>query len=72
MFIWAKIPDCVQHLGTLEFAKRLLNEQGIALSPGVGFGADGEGWVRIALIENDEKIKKASKKVEEFLKQFKD
>jgi alanine-synthesizing transaminase len=72
MFIWAKIPDCVQHLGTLEFAKRLLWEQGVALSPGVGFGIDGEGWVRIALIENDEKIKKASKKVEKFLEQFRD
>jgi len=71
MFIWAKLPKCVDHLGTLEFAKRLLFEQGIAMSPGVGFGADGEGWVRIALIENDERIAKAALKVAEFLKQFK-
>jgi alanine-synthesizing transaminase len=71
MFIWAKIPQCVEHLGTLEFAKKLLFEQGIAMSPGVGFGADGEGWVRIALIENDERIAKAALKVHDFLKQYK-
>jgi alanine-synthesizing transaminase len=70
MFIWAKIPDCVEHLGSLEFTKRLLQEQGIAMSPGVGFGEDGEGYVRIALIEDYENIKKASLKVKEFLEQF--
>jgi alanine-synthesizing transaminase len=70
MFIWAKIPQCVQSLGSLEFTKRLLLEQGVAMSPGVGFGADGEGWVRIALIEDDERIGKAALKVKEFLKQF--
>ncbi len=70
MFIWTKIPDCVQHLGTLEFAKRLLLEQGIAMSPGVGFGHDGEGWVRIALIENDKRIEEAALRVKEFLKQY--
>ena len=72
MFIWAEIPNCVKHLGTLEFAKRLLLEQGIAMSPGVGFGKDGEGFVRIALIENDERIAKAALKVQEFLKQYED
>ena len=72
MFIWAKIPDCVQKLGTLEFCKKLLLEQGIAMSPGVGFGADGEGSVRIALIEDDERIEKAALKMKEFLKQYED
>ncbi len=70
MFIWTKIPDCVQHLGTLEFAKQLLAQEGIAMSPGVGFGQDGEGWVRIALIENDERIEKAALRVQKFLKQY--
>ncbi len=70
MFIWAKIPDCVLHLGTLEFAKKLLAQQGIAMSPGVGFGQDGEDWVRIALIESDERIEQAALRVQEFLKQY--
>ncbi len=72
MFIWTKIPQCVQHLGSLEFSKKLLSEAGVAMSPGVGFGHDGEGWVRIALIENDERIAKAALKVQKFLKQYED
>jgi alanine-synthesizing transaminase len=70
MFIWAKIPKSTQHLGSLEFAKRVLLEAGVAFSPGVGFGADGEGYVRIALIENDKRIKEASLRIDKFLKQF--
>ncbi|RLA80387.1 MAG: alanine transaminase [Epsilonproteobacteria bacterium] len=71
MFIWAKIPEEVQSLGSVEFCKRLLEEQHIAMAPGVGFGDDGEGYVRIALIEDDKKIAKAALKVQEFLKQYK-
>ncbi|VAY87457.1 Aspartate aminotransferase [hydrothermal vent metagenome] len=70
MFIWAKIPNCVLHLGTLEFAKKLLIEQGVAISPGVGFGQDGEDWVRIALIQNNERIEQAALRVQEFFKQY--
>ncbi len=72
MFIWTKIPKCVEHLGTLEFAKKLLFEEGVAMSPGIGFGADGEGWVRIALIEDDDRMAKAALKVARFLKQYED
>ncbi|PAF54200.1 alanine transaminase [Helicobacter sp. 13S00482-2] len=70
MFIWAKIPPCVEHLGSLEFSKRLLKEAKIALSPGVGFGEHGEGYVRIALIENENRIRQASRNLRAFLKNF--
>ena len=70
MFSWARIPDCAQHLGSLEFSKRLLKEAGVAVAPGIGFGQHGEGWVRIALIENDNRIRQAAKNIKKFLKQF--
>ncbi|PAF47016.1 alanine transaminase [Helicobacter sp. 12S02232-10] len=70
MFIWAKLPPCVQHLGSLEFSKRLLKEAKIALSPGVGFGEHGEGYVRIALIENENRIRQAARNLKLFLKNF--
>jgi alanine-synthesizing transaminase len=70
MFSWAKIPACVEHLGSLEFSKRLLSEAGVAVAPGVGFGVHGEGYVRIALIENDNRIHQAARNIKEFLKQF--
>ena len=65
-----KIPECVEHLGSLEFSKRLLTEAGVAVAPGVGFGVHGEGYVRIALIENDNRIHQAARNIKEFLKQF--
>jgi alanine-synthesizing transaminase len=71
MFVWAKIPECVQHLGSLEFSKRLLIEADVAVAPGIGFGEYGEGYVRIALIENDKRIRQAAKNIKQFLKQFK-
>ncbi len=70
MFVWAKIPDCVEHLGSLEFSKRLLVEAQVAVAPGIGFGEYGENYVRIALIENDNRIRQAARNIKEFLKQF--
>ncbi|PLY15562.1 MAG: alanine transaminase [Sulfurimonas sp.] len=70
MFVWAKLPECVEHLGSLEFSKRLLKEAGVAVAPGIGFGSYGEGYVRIALIENDNRIRQAARNIKEFLKQF--
>ena len=70
MFSWAKIPECAAHLGSLEFSKRLLTEAGVAVAPGIGFGEYGEGYVRIALIENDNRIRQAAKNIKQFLKQF--
>jgi len=70
MFVWAKIPECAAHLGSLEFSKRLLVEAHVAVSPGIGFGEYGEGYVRIALIENENRIRQAAKNIKRFLQQF--
>ncbi len=67
MFVWAKLPPCVEHLGSLEFSKRLLVEAGVAVAPGIGFGEHGENYVRIALIENDKRIRQAAKNIKKFL-----
>ena len=70
MFVWAKIPEKVKDLGSLEFSKRLLTEAHIAVSPGIGFGAYGDEYVRIALIENEKRIRQAAKNIKGFLKSF--
>jgi alanine-synthesizing transaminase len=56
MFVWAPIPDPYQEMGSLEFAKFLIEEADVATSPGVGFGPGGDGHVRFALIENEQRI----------------
>ena len=56
MFVWAKIPEPYAHLGSIEFASQLVTEAQVAVSPGVGFGPGGEGHVRFALIENEQRI----------------
>ena len=68
MFIWARLPECMAHLGSMEFSKQLLEKAKIAVSPGVGFGHNGEGFVRIALIENENRIRQAAKNLKTFLK----
>ena len=67
MFAWAPIPDMFAHLGSLGFAKLLLEQAGVAVSPGVGFGACGEGYVRIALVENEQRIRQAARNIRKFL-----
>ena len=59
MFVWAEIPEPFRAMGSLEFAKLLLTEAGVAVSPGIGFGTNGEGFVRFALIENEHRIRQA-------------
>ncbi|NOZ53553.1 MAG: alanine transaminase [Gammaproteobacteria bacterium] len=59
MFVWAPIPDQYNHLGSLEFAKKLLHEAKVAVSPGVGFGDYGDNYVRFSLIENEHRIRQA-------------
>jgi alanine-synthesizing transaminase len=56
MFVWAPIPEPYEELGSLEFAKLLVRDAKVAVSPGVGFGPGGEGFVRFALIENEQRI----------------
>ena len=59
MFVWAPIPDAFRGMGSLEFSKLLLAEAKVAVSPGVGFGECGEGFIRIALVENEHRIRQA-------------
>jgi alanine-synthesizing transaminase len=68
MFVWAAIPEPFASLGSLEFAKLLLKEAGVALSPGIGFGPMGEGFVRFSLIEDIARTKEAVRRVGEFLR----
>jgi len=70
MFIWGKIPEIARDMGSLEFAKQLLLEAGVAVSPGIGFGKYGDEYVRIALIENEKRIRQAAKNIKKFLKKL--
>jgi alanine-synthesizing transaminase len=67
MFAWAPIPEMFIHLRSLEFSKLLLEKAGVAVSPGVGFGEYGEGYVRIALVENEQRIRQAARNIRKFL-----
>ncbi len=68
MFLWAKIPEKFQHLTSLEFSKLLLEKALVAVSPGIGFGPLGEGFVRFALIENNHRTRQATRAIKQFLK----
>jgi alanine-synthesizing transaminase len=67
MFAWAPLPPALAHLGSLEFSKQLLTEAGVAVAPGVGYGEDGEGFVRIALVENEQRLRQAARNVKRYL-----
>ena len=67
MFAWAPVPDKFKHLGSIEFSKLLLNEADVAVSPGVAFGEYGEGYVRISLVENEQRIRQAARNIKVFL-----
>ena len=66
MFAWAPVPEPFRHLGCMEFSKLLLTEAEVAVSPGTGFGEAGEGFVRIALVENKHRIRQAVRNVRTF------
>lgn len=67
MFAWAPLPGRFKHLGSIEFSKLLLNEADVAVSPGVAFGEYGEGYVRISLVENEQRIRQAARNIKVFL-----
>jgi alanine-synthesizing transaminase len=67
MFVWAPIPERFRDMGSLEFAKLLLEKSLVAVSPGIGFGPMGEGFVRFALIENDHRTRQAIRSIKNFL-----
>jgi alanine-synthesizing transaminase len=68
MYVWAKIPEHYAAMGSLEFAKKLLEEAKIAVSPGIGFGDYGDDHVRIALIENEHRLRQAVRGIREMFK----
>ncbi|MFY9763053.1 MAG: LL-diaminopimelate aminotransferase [Xanthobacteraceae bacterium] len=67
MFAWAPIPEPFQPLGSVEFSTLLVEKAGVAVSPGAGFGEHGEGNVRIALVENEQRIRQAARNIRRFL-----
>jgi alanine-synthesizing transaminase len=71
MFAWAPIPPKFVDLSSLEFSKLLLSEAEVAVAPGIGFGEHGDGHVRIALVENDQRIRQAVRNIKTFLREYK-
>ncbi|MCB1521986.1 MAG: LL-diaminopimelate aminotransferase [Hyphomicrobiaceae bacterium] len=69
MFAWAPIPEAFRSLGSVEFAKLMIEKADVAVSPGLGFGEYGEGFVRIAMVENEHRIRQAARNVKKFLAQ---
>lgn len=67
MFCWAPLPPALAHLGSLEFSKQLLTHAGVAVAAGVGYGEEGEGHVRIAMVENEHRIRQAARNVKRYL-----
>ena len=63
MFAWAPLPKAFAHLGSLEFSKQMLLHAEVAVAPGVGYGEDGEGYVRIALVENEQRLRQAARNI---------
>lgn len=68
MFAWAPIPPAYRHLGSLAFSKLLLEQADVAVSPGVGFGEYGDGYVRLSLVENEHRIRQAIRNIKSFFK----
>ncbi|MFN9374530.1 MAG: aminotransferase class I/II-fold pyridoxal phosphate-dependent enzyme [Planctomycetaceae bacterium] len=68
MFVWAKIPEPWAEMGSIDLAMKLLDEAGVAVSPGRGFGDDGEGFLRLALVENQQRLRQAVREIGRCLK----
>jgi alanine-synthesizing transaminase len=67
MFAWAPLPPALAHLGSLEFTKQLLQHADVAVAPGVGYGEEGEGFVRIAMVENEQRLRQAARNIKKYL-----
>jgi alanine-synthesizing transaminase len=67
MFAWAPLPEVFASIGGIEFSTLLVEKAGVAVSPGIGFGEHGEGYVRIALVENEQRIRQAARNIRRFL-----
>ena len=69
MFAWVEVPEPFKEIGALEFSKLLVEKAHVAVAPGMGFGEHGEGYVRIALVENEQRIRQAARSIKKFLSQ---
>lgn len=67
MFAWAPIPEKFRHLGSLEFSKLLIEKADVAVAPGIGFGEHGDDYVRLALVENEHRIRQAARSIKKFM-----
>jgi alanine-synthesizing transaminase len=67
MFAWAPLPEQFRHLGSVEFSKRLMEQAEIAVAPGAAFGEYGDGFIRIGLVENEQRIRQAARNLKKFL-----
>jgi alanine-synthesizing transaminase len=67
MFAWAPLPEPFRSLGSVEFATLLVENAEVAVAPGIGFGEHGEGFIRIALVENEQRIRQAARNIRRFL-----
>ena len=67
MFAWAPLPPALKEMGSLEFSKQLLTHAEVAVAPGVGYGEEGEGFVRIALVENEQRLRQAARNIKRYL-----
>ena len=63
MFTWAPIPEAYREMGSMEFSKMLMEQAHVAVAPGVGFGTLGEGWVRLAMVENEHRLRQAIRNI---------
>jgi alanine-synthesizing transaminase len=68
MFAWVQIPEPFRHLGSLEFSKLLVEKAEVAVAPGIGFGEHGDDYVRLALVENEQRIRQAARNIGKFFK----
>ena len=67
MFAWAPLPPALKAMGSLEFSKQLLTHAQVAVAPGVGYGENGEGYVRIAMVENEQRLRQAARNIRRYL-----
>ena len=72
MFLWVKIPEPYAQMGSIRFSLEMMDRANVALSPGAGFGQEGEGWLRLALVENANRVSQALKQMRRALKDIDD
>ena len=67
MFVWVKIPETYAKMGSMQFAIEMMNRANVAVAPGVGFSEEGEGFIRLAIVENEERLRQAVRQMRKAL-----